>query len=86
MPLKRAPDGSLGVAAHGSSGGLAGLKIEVVNPPGVPQTASVERSSDGSTLRIVLKQAVEGIMADDVSSNGPISQMISARQVGFGGR
>ncbi|MEH2667955.1 hypothetical protein DXU07_00495 [Bradyrhizobium elkanii] len=91
MPLRRGPDGRLGVSAGGigaanDNGGASGnVVVNIYNAPSGsdPQT-SVSRSNNGTQVDIVFKNAVTGLMVDDAARNGPISQAISSRQKGFG--
>lgn len=69
MPLRRGPDGRLGVSAAG--GGAASVKVEVINKgQPVKATASAEQQPDGSQLiRIILDT-----VADDIASGGRVAQ------------
>ncbi|WP_173642715.1 phage tail length tape measure family protein [Bradyrhizobium sp. 41S5] len=91
MPLRRGPDGRLGVSAGGLGGAAndnsasGNVVVNIYNAPSGsdPQT-SVSRTNNGSQVDIVFKNAVTGLMVDDAAKNGPISQAISSRQRGFG--
>ncbi|WP_410712067.1 phage tail tape measure protein [Bradyrhizobium sp. BEA-2-5] len=93
MPLRRGADGRLGVSAGGIGGGAANdngaagsVVVNIYNAPSGsdPQT-SVSRTNNGTQVDIMFKNAVTGLMVDDASRNGPISQAIAARQRGFRG-
>jgi len=69
MPLRRGPDGRLGVSAAG--GGAASVKVEVINKgQPVKATASAEQQPDGSQLIRIVLDAV----ADDIASGGRVAQ------------
>jgi len=74
MPLRRGPDGRLGVSAAG--GGAASVKVEVINKgQPVKATASAEQQPDGSQLiRLILDT-----VADDVASGGRVAQAGKSR-------
>lgn len=72
------------MAAMGG-GGSGNVNVTVVNQSSQPVTATQGKDSNGDPM-IFLRDAVRGVMADDVSKNGPISQAISAKQTGFNGR
>ncbi|WP_313256361.1 phage tail tape measure protein [Stenotrophomonas acidaminiphila] len=74
MPLRRGPDGRLGVSAAG--GGAPSVKVEVINKgQPVKATASAEQQPDGSQLiRLILDT-----VADDVASGGRVAQAGKSR-------
>lgn len=74
MPLRRGPDGRLGVSAAG--GAAASVKVEVINKgQPVKATASAEQQPDGSQLIRIILDAV----ADDVASGGRVAQAGKSR-------
>ncbi|WP_456718317.1 MULTISPECIES: hypothetical protein [unclassified Bradyrhizobium] len=92
MPLRRGPDGRLGVSAGGIGGGGAAANdncasgnvvVNIYNAASGsdPQT-SVSRTNSGTQVDIMFN-AVAALMVDDGSRNSPISQLISC-QSGFG--
>ncbi len=91
MPLRRGRDGRLGVSAGGlgaandNSAGGGAVTVNIYNAPSGsdPQT-SVSRTNNGTQVDIMFKNAVTGLMVDDASRNGPISQAMTSRQRGFG--
>lgn len=83
MPLKRAPDGSLGVAAHGG-GNQPVVQVNVINQSSAATAEARPNASGG--MDVVVRDMVRGVIAEDASSDGPISRMMMARQRGFNGR
>ena len=74
MPLRRGPDGRLGVSAVG--GGAASGKVGVLNKgQPVKATASAEQQPDASQLIRIILDAV----ADDVASGGREAQAGKSR-------
>lgn len=76
MPLRRGPDGRLGVSAHGGSS--AGFGSVVVNNYGdnrVQQRQQTETAPDGSEI----KRLIIDVVADNVASGGQIGMAGKAR-------
>lgn len=84
MPLKRAPDGSLGVSAQGGRGGAPVINI-INQSSGKVEQGGVRQNADGS-IDVFIRDAVRGVMLDDVAKDGDISRAMSARIAGFNGR
>jgi lambda family phage tail tape measure protein len=88
MPLRRGPDGKLGIAAAGAGGGAApNFVFNVSTPPGTTTQQGQFRPDGrgGGSLDIVVKQMVTGAMLDDTQKNGPVSKALMARAQGFSG-
>lgn len=82
MPLKRGPDGSLGVRAAGGGAPV----INIINQTsGKVEQGGTRRNADGS-IDVFIRDAVRGVMLDDAAKNGDISKAMSARISGFNGR
>ncbi|BEV43915.1 phage tail tape measure C-terminal domain-containing protein [Afipia carboxidovorans] len=82
MPLKRGPDGSLGVRAAGGGAPV----INIINQTsGKVEQGGTRRNADGS-IDVFIRDAVRGVMLDDAAKNGDISKAMSARMAGFNGR
>jgi hypothetical protein len=87
MPLKRAPDGSLGVAAQG--GGQRGLVVNFHNAPAgteAGQATLTDMPGGGMQLDVVFKPVVQGIFAEDMNTGGPMRKTMEAAMRGFNGR
>lgn len=83
MPLRRGPDGKLGVQAAG--GGSGGPVINIINQSdGKVQSGGVRQNPDGS-FDVFIRNAVTGVLLEDAGKNGPISKAMSGRQTGFNG-
>ncbi|MGN6311279.1 MAG: phage tail length tape measure family protein [Xanthobacteraceae bacterium] len=72
MPLRRGPDGRLGVAAHtaGTGSGSMGAIVNVYNAPaGSTAQSRVSRGSNGEMqVDVMLKNAVRGVISDDLAT------------------
>jgi len=69
MPLKRGPDGRLGVAAQ--SGGTGDVTVNVINNSSQPVTASQPKISVDSMGRMVVD-----VMIADLQRNGPYARQL----------
>lgn len=82
MPLKRGPDGSLGVGVHGAGAGAVTLPVQVnVTNNGQPVSATVQqrRTDQGLQIDMVLDQ-LEGRMAERVATGqGSMSRAMESR-------
>lgn len=82
MPLKRGPDGSLGVGVHGAGTGAVTLPVQVnVTNNGQPVSATVQqrRTDQGLQIDMVLDQ-LEGRMAERVATGqGSMSRAMESR-------
>ncbi len=91
MPLRRGRDGRLGVSAggmgaandNGTGGGAVTVNIYNAPAGSDPQT-SVNRTANGTSVDVIFKNSVTGLLVDDATKNGPVSQAFAARQRGFG--
>jgi len=73
MPLKRGPDGTLGVKAHGSdSTQPAPMKIEIIN-----QSSTPVRARDGG-VSFDGKEFVQSVILDDLRLDGPIARNLKS--------
>lgn len=82
MPLKRGPDGSLGVALHNQqqqngSGGNVAVVIEN-HGPSQPRVQQSTRSDGTREIRMIIDQA-KAEMVDDIHSGGPLSGAIETQ-------
>lgn len=84
MPLRRGPDGKLGVRAAGAGGGTPNIIIN--NQTNTPVQQSGVRQNANGDFEVTLTNAVTGVLTADAAKNGPISKAFAARQAGFGGR
>lgn len=84
MPLKRGPDGSLGVGVHGAGAGAGAVTLPVqvnVTNNGQPVSATVQqrRTDQGLQIDMVLDQ-LEGRMAERVATGqGSMSRAMESR-------
>jgi hypothetical protein len=79
--------GQMRALAPVARGGSAGdVNVVVNNAPSTPGVSQRQNADGSRDIMIDFRDAVRGVMADDVSKNGPISQAISAKQTGFNGR
>lgn len=69
MPLKRGPDGSLGVQAQGRSGG--DVTVNIINQSSQPVTASQPKISMDAMGRMVVD-----VMISDLRRNGPYARQL----------
>ncbi len=86
MPLKRGPDGKLGVA--GSGGGAPSIHINVTNNAPGAQVGDVQtrQNDDGSFSFDMIVEAVEDKIAGRMASNrGSMNRVLKARGLGFTG-
>ena len=66
MPLRRGPDGRLGVA--GAAGGV-NVMVNVHNAPAGVQSQTSRMDSNGNVaVDVVLKKAIDGMVADSLSN------------------
>lgn len=70
MPLKRGPDGRLGVSTHGG-GGSGDVTVNVINNSSQPVTASQPKISMDSMGRMVVE-----VMIADLQRNGPYARQL----------
>ncbi|WP_208072616.1 phage tail length tape measure family protein [Bradyrhizobium barranii] len=70
MPLRRGPDGRLGVAAGGAAndnGSSGGVVVNVINQTGVQAEASTSRSANGD-VTVTLKKMMDDAIGQSLSS------------------
>lgn len=86
MPLTRAADGNLGVRAISAAGGLANIKVELINrgqPMEVERTEVRQDENGGLVLQAFLKRAVEQsvktVAAQTAGDFGDMGQAMRAR-------
>lgn len=70
MPLKRGPDGTLGVKAHGTDSTPIAMKVEIIN-----QTSAPVQARDGG-MAFNGKEYVQSIVLEDVQRRGPMARAI----------
>lgn len=73
MPLKRGPDGRLGVSTHGG-GGSGDVTVNVINNSSQPVTASQPKISMDAMGRMVVE-----VMIADLQRNGPYARQLKGR-------
>lgn len=73
MPLKRGPDGRLGVSTHGG-GGTGDVTVNVINNSSQPVTASQPKISMDAIGRTVIE-----VMISDLQRNGPYARQLKGR-------
>jgi phage-related minor tail protein len=79
MPLRRGPDGKLGVAA-GAGGGL-NVNVNVHNAPAGVQSQTSRADSNGNvSVDVVLKRAVDDMVAESIANGS--GRRVLARQFG----
>jgi phage-related minor tail protein len=79
MPLRRGPDGTLGVAA-GAGGGL-NVNVNVHNAPAGVQSQTSRADSNGNvSVDVVLKRAVDDMVAESIANGS--GRRVLARQFG----
>lgn len=77
VPLKRGPDGRLGVSASGGGGGGGGMNIVINNHAGAD--VQPEMQSDGS-LHINVLPALEAALANRITrGRGPLAKTVQRR-------
>jgi phage-related minor tail protein len=83
MPLKRTPSGELGVQASGGGGGVS-IQIIDQTTGGNAISATTEQGANGQSVRIVLRDAVKGMLASgelDSSMRSRYGVAAAARRV-----
>jgi lambda family phage tail tape measure protein len=85
MPLVRGPDGNLGVRG-GSSAPQFVFNVHAPAGTKTEQSPFKPDGQGGGSMDIFIRDAVQGVMARDAQTNGPISKTMMAKIQGFGGR
>ena len=76
MPLQRGSDGKLGVRAAGAGGGAPVINI-INQSSGQVEQGGVRQNQDGS-FDVFIRDAVRGVISDDVGRGGPITKTMKA--------
>ncbi len=78
MPLKRGPDGSLGVAA--SMGGGVAPTINIYTPAGTKaETRTRQDGNGGLQIDVIIRQLTEALADDVQAGSGPLAGAIEGR-------
>lgn len=76
MPLKRGPDGSLGVQANGG-GGASNVTVNVIEDPKRAGTTQQRNEGGANVIDVFVDQVRSAIASDIRSGNGPIPSAMS---------
>ena len=80
MPLKRGPNGSLGVASHG--GGKSPVNVIVNTPPGVVVEKQESKDGpDGQQVEVWLKMAEQRVAGNISRGQGPVVSAMNKRGI-----
>jgi lambda family phage tail tape measure protein len=81
MPLKRGPDGNLGVRALGAAAGGPATVVNVHTPPGAQVEQRSSRDLNGrEVVDVFIRQAVSEVAGQLASDSGQIGQAMRARK------
>ncbi|WP_370681019.1 phage tail tape measure protein [Comamonas sp. GB3 AK4-5] len=81
MPLKRGPDGNLGIRALGAASGGSTTVVNVHTPPGAQVEQRSSRDLNGrEVVDVFIRQAVSEVAGQLASDSGQIGQAMRARK------
>jgi hypothetical protein len=66
--------------------GIGGGSSPVINIYNQSQSRTETRPNASGGVDVFIRDAVQGVIANDAQTNGPISKMLTAKSQGFAGR
>lgn len=76
LPLKRGPNGQLGVQGNGMGG--ANVTVNIIGAPAQPQV-SQRNDGNGTTTIDVIFDTIKGALTKDIRSEGPFAQALQGQ-------
>lgn len=76
LPLKRGPNGQLGVQGNGMGG--ANVTVNIIGAPAQPQV-SQRNDGNGNTTIEVIFDTIKGALTKDIRSEGPFAQVLQGQ-------